>query len=76
MCGKHIIRLISSSSLQKCVISCDLNAMGGLGTRSEWHVVTDRVVKVVKDGVTEEGDELKWEELKEILDEVQFESQV
>ena len=57
-------------------IICD--AMGGLGTRSEWWVETDRVVTVFKDGVTEEGDELKWEELQEILEclFIYFESQV
>ena len=43
------------------------DAMGALGTPSEWYVLTDDIA-VMKDGVTEEGDEVKWEELKEILE--------
>ena len=41
------------------------DAMGALGTLSEWRVLTDRVVTVFKNGVT---DNLKWEELLLLLD--------
>ena len=56
------------------------DAMGALGTPSKWCVESEAggssqsYIDVVKDGVTEGGVELKWEELTEILDmnEAQF----
>ena len=46
------------------------DAMGALGTTSFWSVLLNdpfKRIEVVKDGVTEEGDELKWAEILEIL---------
>ena len=46
------------------------DAMGALGTTSSWFVrlnFPNKMIEVVKDGVTEEGDELKWAEISAIL---------
>ena len=46
------------------------DAMGALGTTSFWSVLLNGPpwrIEVVKDGVTEEGDELKWAEISGIL---------
>ena len=46
------------------------DALGALGTTSSWSVWLNdpnERIEVVKDGVTEEGDELKWAEISEIL---------
>ena len=46
------------------------DALGALGTASFWSVLLNdpnERIEVVKDGVTEEGDELKWAEISAIL---------
>ena len=46
------------------------DALGALGTTSSWSVLLNMPpwrIEVVKDGVTEEGDELKWAEISAIL---------
>ena len=55
----------------RAVLKIIWDSMGALGTPSQWWVLTDDLTmnfKVLKDGVTEEGDKLKWEELLKMLD--------
>ena len=55
----------------RAVLKIIWDSMGALGTPSQWWVLTDDLTmnfKVFKDGVTEVGDKLKWEELLKMLD--------